>query len=385
MATLRLISTLLVLLAGSLGPSLLAVEEAAIRQVADEVESKLADGSSVDQTEEKDPPGSRDQVHLRNGHVISGRVIATAADGAVLVERGAGQMVIEGRLIDHVLPSFTSRLAALEPDDYEGHLALAKWATHHNRLADARNLIGRFADSDQLDLEGLGLLAWLTDLDKEDGGPLTALPYYQRYAREGGQEARYLQRLAVIESKKAAFEAAHAQWQQQIDDIEVHEGLEAEQGWQAELEQYANPLTAQVGLLPNEHKNKGLFIQVGGGGQYKGSVRLASRHDRSRDPLVSFQVRNGSDRALPISIAVKTGDSWNYYESVAKTVPADEGWHELQFNLLDQTFKCHKDNYKKHSFAAGDIHDLREFQIQVHNGQEAAELWVDRIHFLPKP
>jgi hypothetical protein len=85
-----------------------------------------------------------DVVHLRNGNTLEGQVEKT--DDGVIVNLPAGQVRITNDAIDRieekpsVIEQFKERAADLEPDDAEGHFALAQWAGRNHLKEEAEAL-----------------------------------------------------------------------------------------------------------------------------------------------------------------------------------------------------------------------------------------------------
>ena len=55
--------------------------------------------------------------------------------------------------------------------------------------------------------------------------------------------------------------------------------------------------------------------------------------------VLSFFVRDRSDHAAKLAIAVKTGKDWTFYESVQQQVAPSSDFKELRFNLKANTYK----------------------------------------------
>lgn len=330
-----------------------------------------------------------DVVELANGRSLSGRIIGRSGDASIVIDTASGRIGLDEEQILRVVPGFATRLRELDSNDYRGHLDLARWARLNKRSTQALELLSPFLDSSQLDAEGMGLLARLTDevVQPPQDGAARALPLYQRYAAMGGQDQELLERLRVLRAVQDDYDRRLSDAEARRAQVTVVEGLEAEDGWRPEQIEYANPLTVEALVLPNTGKNRGLRFSYQGGDKYKAVARRSSAValDIRSTPLLGVWIWNPTKAALGVSIAVKTGEHWDYYESVARSVPAGDSWHRLTFDLLETSFKCKKDDYAKYGFPVENPDSIREIQLQLHNGKANGEVLVDGVAFAARP
>lgn len=330
--------------------------------------------------------GELDRIQLTNGHRIHGVIDlsdeATRSDetAPLLVTTRSGSIALPRELIASIDYGFENRRLLLAADDLAGHIELARWAMANNRSADAYQLLIRFASHPDLDVGTLRLLARLTD---ELRGAQEAIDLYRRYRDAGGNDAPTLARLADLEDALARHAAAMAAWQREQAEREpIAEGLESQGSWASDNPQWANPTQVQPVRSPTG--NTRLRIAFQGGEHHKASARYPSTLDVRGQPILRMHVLNPGERPAPMSIAVKTGDQWTYFESRAYNVPADNAWHTIDFDLAAADFKCAASQWQPNTTVA-DPDDVKELQIQVHNGNGAGEVYIDGIGFLASP
>jgi len=321
--------------------------------------------------------GDRDVVILSNRHRLEGTVVAEDRD-SLTIETKSGTLVIDRDQVADIDAGFTRRKAALAPGDYQAHLELVRWCLTRNRKNDALDLIARFADSEDLDLEGLRHLARLTD---ELRSWEEALPLYRRYRDLGGKDPALLARLEQIEQILADYEARLQEVDQQRENVQVAEGLEAKATWLPEDQRWANPVDVQM-VSADGIPDKVLQLDYQSADpKKKATVRWRQSLDTRASNRLVMRVNNPAETPVALSIAVKAGGDWTYFESRNQQVPADSNWHRVEFDLGGSDFKSGASDWQ-HQAAIDKPEDIRELQLQIHNGRLDGTLFINDMGFL---
>lgn len=326
--------------------------------------------------------GDGDLVHLVNGHRLSGTVQDTGDPDHLTVLTPAGRLILSRRLVTQVEPGFETRRALLEADDYSGRMELVRWLLARDRKTDALALLRPVQDEAALDLEGLRLLARLID---ELESPAEALPLYRRYAEAGGGDPGTLARLEQLETVERAWLQQVADREASIASIEVQEGMEVEGRWEPEDPRWSNELS--VALVPARPGSSDQVLRLSykaGASDRKAAVRWRRQLDVRPSPLLVFEAWNPESHPVDISVAVKVGQSWDYFESRPYRVESSGEWQRIQFDLSAQDFKSAASGWR-HNAAVSLPSEIMELQIQIHNGSRAGNLFVNSIGFLPRP
>ena len=84
---------------------------------------------------------------------------------------------------------------------------------------------------------------------------------------------------------------------------------------------------------------------------------------------------------VTISIAVKCGDQWAHYESKGHRVLTETG---KRLPLISANKALNQKPATKHSVAVGDLGQVRELQLQVHNGKNDVAVLFNQLGFQEK-
>ncbi|MDA3960431.1 MAG: hypothetical protein PF961_06550 [Planctomycetota bacterium] len=324
-----------------------------------------------------------DLVILTNQHRISGYLLSQTSE-SVTIRTVGGVLRLPRRLVASAEPGFDRRLAELTADDLAGHIDLAQWCLARNRRADALAVLKQVLTHPDLDRDTLRTLARLTD---EIEGPEAALPIYRAYRNTGGTDQTTLARLATLEAIDAENGALETAFQEQLRARQVAEGLESTRRWSSEDPKWANKVSTRLVEAPDSGGDRVMRLSFTGDetDRYKkAAIRWREQLDVRGSNILYLEVSNPGATQLPLSIAVKSGPNWDYFESTVQAVPNDGNWHALEFDLTDKIYKCAEDNYGAHRFSVGQPNDIREIQIQVHNGVKDGDLFVNNVGFLSK-
>jgi len=329
---------------------------------------------------DNDRSAEDDLLVLVNNRSLPGEVLTERSDHEVVTIRTeAGELSLPRRIVKNIEWGFQTRKQRLPPGDYPAHLELAQWCVTHQRKSEALDLLADFADDPQLDIAGLRLLARLTD---ELRSAEQALPYYRRYREQGGRDAETLERLRQLEETERAYLERRKQIDEQRADQQVQEGLEARAQWSPEDQRWANPVTATLVTLQDQGGDQMLRLHFESGDSHKATVRWRKKLDVRASSILVLRINNPGEVPVKFSVAVKSGSDWEYFESRAQTIPADDTWHRVTFDLGGKDFKSARDKYRSHAFAIADPGDIRELQLQIHNGKSDGDLFINDMGFL---
>ncbi|TVR12420.1 MAG: hypothetical protein EA401_09095 [Planctomycetota bacterium] len=327
---------------------------------------------------------SQDIIILENGHRFYAKVIQ-ATGRVVTINMPHGEVQLPRALVASIHLGLESRLRLLDENDYEAVLALARWCSERELMDEALDLAQRAWDLEpQQEYRAVLLLARL--LDAREGRQLEALTYYRHYRDRGGSDGAVLDRLNELEQHYRSYEEAMQAYQQQTASArENHmEGLEARENWQDDP-QYANEVTWEHRTVHHQGvDNIVLAITYHGGSHDKATIRRARTFSIDQHPSLSFLIANPEDAAIAVSLAVKTGPSYTYYESRTVTVSPEEGqWQRIEFDFTSTDWKSEASNWG-HSASIGTADDprsreVRELQIQFHNRNRQGLVLLDAI------
>jgi hypothetical protein len=176
-------------------------------------------------------PVVADEVFLRGGGRVSGRVVERTRD-AVVIETAPGRLTLSTKRIERIvdgrsaLEEFQERAAQLAPADAEGWAALARWAAERELATHAREAWQRALAADPAHPEANGALgrveldgAWMTEDEayrsrgyvEHDGRWVTPAEHEalvrERAAEEASARERREAGLRVREAEARAREA----------------------------------------------------------------------------------------------------------------------------------------------------------------------------------
>ena len=323
-----------------------------------------------------------DAVVLAHGQELAGVILSGPEEtGPVRIKTQSGILSLPKELVKEVRRGLTSRLAALKADDVNGHAVLGLWCDSQGFKDEALRLLRRAYDLGSKNVQGVGTLGRL--LDEVEKNCEEALKFYKEYRDTlQGKDPALLARLAEIESSEASFIAAKEQAMERIKNLQEQEGLEKE-FWQGDNKNYSNQIERE--LRPLDPKalvsNQVLDVKLLATGKDKAVIRARYEFDGSAGPSFVFFV-TAPNLKIPVSLAVKTGDLWDYYESKALPLVGSNEPQRIQFDLKAKDWKS-KNSGWTHNGSIGNAANIREIQIQFHNGRQEAHVLIDGIGFLP--
>lgn len=323
-----------------------------------------------------------DAVVLAHGQELAGVILSGPEEtGPVRIKTQSGILSLPKELVKEVRRGLTSRLAALKADDVNGHAVLGLWCDSQGFKDEALRLLRRAYDLGSKNVQGVGTLGRL--LDEVEKNCEEALKFYKEYRDTlQGKDPALLARLAEIETSEASFLAAKEQAMERIKNLQEQEGLEKE-FWQGDNKNYSNQIERE--LRPLDPKalvsNQVLDVKLLATGKDKAVIRSRYEFDGSAGPSFVFFV-TAPNLKIPVSLAVKTGDLWDYYESKAVPLVGSNEPQRIQFDLKAKDWKS-KNTSWAYTGGIGNASNIREIQIQFHNGRQEAHVLIDGIGFLP--
>ncbi|MGD8859902.1 MAG: hypothetical protein PVI30_07810 [Myxococcales bacterium] len=165
-------------------------------------------------------PARADEVHLRGGRVLTGKV--TRQGGRVIVEIPGGTVSLDAAEVERIEAGDTSmdevqrRRAALEPDDVEGRLALADYCRDHGLPGREKALLREVLD---LQSDHPVARARLGYVRTEAGW----VPRDEHMRAQGMVrfEGRWVTRAEMLELERMRAEARRAREQERAAELEV--------------------------------------------------------------------------------------------------------------------------------------------------------------------
>ena len=355
-------------------------------------------------TAAEDAPASRDLVILDNKQTIPGRVEEdpTSADH-VLIKSTTGSIRILKKRIRSAELGLAGRIASVKDTDYQGLVDLARWCLSQHHPTEALAALDKammLVRADPSLLKDLSVAVLYLRLMDEIRGPEIALPLYRWYRQLGGTDADTLRRLEALEAVAGPAPAGSAPIMPVLaptaapvpkeapvsERDRLIEGLETK-GWQAESEQWSNPISSKLVPLSGKEAGKDgqdakrtLEILCGSGGKDKATLRKPLAISAVAKHILIFRVKNSAEFALRIAIGVKTGD-YEYFESEPQVVKYGEGYKELRFNLTSKTFKSAASNWVN-NVPVANLEDLKEVQVVFYNRDAEVTSFISGMRFI---
>jgi hypothetical protein len=353
---------------------------------------------------------TQDVIILANRHRILGRVVESDDPNKIAINTGAGVIRLPRSEVVDVQRSLANRMAAVDekPDDLALRVETARWCRVSSYNQEAFDLLAPVTDRDDLDVEALGLFAFLTDKLKS---AKEALPVYKRYRDRGGTDRKHLDRLAILESAMARWEASRSDGTVAVTQTgpppagpatsavaatallnpaavvapaSLSSGLEIRNGQSAfiaEQVQWSNPVTiAVVAVGAGGDRRPMLQVDFTGGDKGKATVERRVNWTITDDSVLGFYIANQTDKPLRIALALKTGTAWDYYEGPQEVIAPGNELREVRIDLKGDRFKSQATNWSANGTIKG-LDEIKAIQLQIYNGEQAGSILVGGMGF----
>lgn len=264
-----------------------------------------------------------DLVVLDNRQRLRGTITDADRPDRITIKTAGGSMTIQRSRVVAIDLGVTSRVAYTAPDDAQGLYDLALWCQANDHDTQALEALTKAIALPGCPLPARGLHARLVDKLK---GPEAALPLYRAWRTAGGDDPTHLARLAQLEAITGPLDpnrpppAPPAVVTQPTPP--TPKGLDA--GWRAEAPDFANTTQVEPSTLPDEDGKDiaGVRVLAAAGAKGKAAIRRSVRLDLS-DPAtstLSFRAQNPGTQDLALTLAVKTGSGWGYFEALPQQI-----------------------------------------------------------------
>jgi hypothetical protein len=347
-----------------------------------------------------------DIIVLDNGQRIAGSLDdkAERQPGQVAINTGNGIIRIAQEHIHQEDLGYESKRARLKVDDLKAVVDLGRWCRVKGMNEQALELMQIAVALPGVELPERALHARLTD---ELKGPEAAIPLYVAYRQDGGKDPETISRLETLEKAKAGGDAttasdAPAAPLPKVPNLvaggeqlaakaaapapkampNLSDGLETK-GWVAEALQYSDPVEAKVVSLPTADGgvSKALEITFKAGKMDKAAVRRIIKLSVTDDSVLTFYAQNPGEKPVNISVAVKTGDKWEFHESpLMRVKPGD--FQQLKFDLKASNFKSLATSWANTGKVAN-LDDVKELQLLIY-GKIDGSLLIQNMGFPAK-
>ncbi|MEK7412936.1 MAG: hypothetical protein AAB263_06440 [Planctomycetota bacterium] len=340
-----------------------------------------------------------DTIILVNQQLFRGTVLASKSTTATIaINTGSGILEISRDLVavDGIVYGLTSRMGRVKDDDLNGLLDLAHWCRAKRFNTEALKILNTATALPGCDIVSRGLRAQLVD---ELEGADKALPLYVAYRNEGGTDPDILARYAELQK-------AHDAWEAQMVALGLDADASAASGksvaatsskvsrgytqykWTSDGPEWSSPAKPSTITLatpdgPCEVLQIDYEPHATKPNLDKAAVLLRRPIDLRPGTKLIMMVANRTAKDTRISIAVKTGKDWVYYESPAQVVKATSSAQEftpMSFALSQGNFKSEGAGWS-HTAKIQDLDQIRELQIQIHNGRSTGSIWIAGIDF----
>jgi hypothetical protein len=331
-----------------------------------------------------------DFVMLDNDQRIVGTIDPAAEAGSdqVAINTGNGIIRIHKARVKGEDLGFEARRAKLKSGDLKGLIELAHWCRGKGMNQEAMDLLQQAMAMPGVELREKALYARLVD---ELKGPEEALPLYLAYRQDGGKDPKTIARLAELEKAKGEFDTANGDAGTAVATttaapakplVNISDGLESK-GWAAEALQYSNPVdTKVITMTTGDGLSHALEISFKNGKMDKAAVRRGVHLTITDDSVLTFWAQNPGDKPINLSVAVKTGDKWDFFESPQMPVKPGE-FQQLKFDLKASNFKSVATSWANTGKITA-LDDVKELQLLIYNGHSDGSLIVCNMGFPAK-
>jgi len=145
-------------------------------------------------------------------------------------------------------------------------------------------------------------------------------------------------------------------------------------GWESEDKKYTNPVETE--RIDADGK-KQMKITYKGGETDKAVV--CKSVDKMKLPgkgVLHFCVLNPNDKAVQVSVALKTGDAWTFHESQRIEIASSkEEFVDVSIDLTASTFKSEATKWKN-TGALAHADAIKSLQLAVYNGKQDGTVTV---------
>lgn len=154
-------------------------------------------------------------------------------------------------------------------------------------------------------------------------------------------------------------------------------------GWASEDEKYTNPIEVSV---VDAEGGKQLQISYKGGEKDKAAIcKDVSKQKLPGKGVLRINVANPNEKAVELTVALKTGSTWAFHESQRVEVkPSGKEFAAIEIDLTASTFKSEKTEWKNTGELA-DPNDIRSLQLGIYNGKESGSLVISALELVSKP
>ena len=348
-----------------------------------------------------------DLIVLDNGQRIAG-VLDQKVErlpGQVAINTGNGFIRIAKEQVKSEDLGYATKRARLKEDDLAAVVELAHWCRVKGMNPETLDLLKIAVALPGVELPERALHARLVD---ELKGPDEAFDLYLAYRSDGGKDPATIARLETLEKAKAVADAGPNPAAQNVPGLapsagapvagpvvsskvaglrplpNLGDGLET-RGWVPEALQYSNPVEAKViDLTTADGASRALEITFKAGKLDKAAVRRNVNNLKlgvSDNSVLTFWAQNPGDKPINLSIAIKTGDKWDFHESpLMRVKPGD--FQQLKFDLKASNFKSVETSWANTGKVAN-LDDIKELQLLIYN-QTDGSLIITNMGFPPK-
>ncbi|GEM_PF-2767971 len=329
-----------------------------------------------------------DTVYFQSGNELSCKVIPPAeGDEYVRVLVGPeeqGSMLLRRESIERIEYDYDSRLAALADDDYPGHYELGLWCLERDLVDKALERLRHAHGHEGVPPESAFHIARAYE-KQGPPGLLNARKYYEAYLEAAPQGDRAEAARQGLERVNERIRAQGLDPQPTPAPSEP-QGLEtgdwSPPGWGYDAEVQRAQVQGREGqvVLKIAYKHRDARGRLPRPDQRKTPVQLSVEEDLTGTPVLQFDVYNPEKAALPLSVAVATGPSFEWFESEVFTVPPEQWRTDLRMDLSRKTWKSAAAGWQ-HTTAVQNLDRVRNLILILHNEDRTGEAYVDAVRF----
>jgi hypothetical protein len=331
-----------------------------------------------------------DTVVFKNGNKLECKVIPPEDNDKtmrlLLDKDGQKSISVYLATIKNIDYDFQSLKDSLDEDDYEGWYRLGVWAFKRKLISEASECFIRAKGNEGVPVE---IYFYLGRIYEKFVPPseMNALENYKLYIQSGKNEKLMLIAKKAVErlSKKVKSVSEGKKSKEKVLSIDGYEtGAWASPGWGNATKASSPSVKGRENrVLEVTFDNRDRQGKLLSADKRKAPVQLRMESDVSSTPILSFDIYNPNKKALQISIAMITGQKYEWFESNLIGVPAGKWKPSISLDLKRRYWKSASSAWRNIS-PVGNQKRLRSLIVLIYNGSMKGKIYIDNIKFQDK-
>ncbi len=313
--------------------------------------------------------------------VPSGLGAPSAADGAETPIPPSA--ILDPETIERIEYDFESRTAALEPDDWQGHYDLGRWAEERGMRRRALMQYLYVQGKEGVPTEVYLRIGRLYEAVRPPA-PKQAAAAYRRYLHLAPEASDASGVREALERLETAGEADPSDTPDPSGAVAPPAGAAREGDWLEagdwQRDGWGNEGSARTVENTAAGDDRVLELRYRTGDHDKAAFTRTVRQNLSNARQIVFDVYNPENHPVKIAVALTTLPGYTWYESGVRTAQPG-GWTTgIAFNLTRETWKSEASNWAFKT-SPGNLERVERMSVLVYNPRNSGVLYLDRIHF----